>query len=398
MPMLSLVLPLLDLLALVLLLGLLSRSARAQELNPFATQSSLFLVHQPDHYVAVDLLAFSQWDDGGDPLVDSGFRYEGISVDARTKITDQASIRGTAVVAYLQNDPLKILPSTVANANVTSASTDFVTLDASAAADLVSRDGKWIISPGFFYHHQWAYLAGGLDLDVRRIFADGDSVLRLTYNARYASLHQVTWNGAPIDGDHRISNNAILAWTQIFSPHFIANAGVQYTNQVGLLDSTLNFVGLYNSAGQPVLLVDEVLPRERNRGQANLRARYSPWVGTSFGLDLSGYADDWGILNASVEPSFETPIWGGSRLRVWYRVTDQKGTEYFTAMPQTLQPYMTQNPNLGTFVNQSPGMVVLVPLGERKGGQWMLRASALGFYRSDRVFGVGGSLGFSVEW
>jgi len=39
-----------------------------------------------------------------------------------------------------------------------------------------------------------------------------------------------------------------------------------------------------------------------------------------------------------------------------------------------------------------------VPLGERKGGQWMLRASALGFYRSDRVFGVGGSLGFSVEW
>ncbi len=396
--MLNLLLPLLDLLALVLLVGLISRSALAQEVPPVAAPSSLFLVHQPDYYVAIDLLAFSQWDDGGDPLVDSGFRYEGASLDLKMKLNDQAAIRGTAVVAYLQNDPLKILPSTVANANVTSASTNFVTLDTSAAADLLSSDGKWIISPGFFYHHQWAYLAGGLDLDIRRIFAGGDSVLRLTYNARYAELHQVRWDGAPVDGDHRISNNAILAWTQVFSPHWIGNLGAQYTNQTGLLDSTLNFVGLYNSAGQPVLLVNEVLPRERNRGQVNLRARYSPWVGTSFGLDLSGYADDWGILNAAVEPSFETPIWGGSRLRVWYRVTDQKGTEYFTAMPQIAQPYMTQNPNLGTFVNQSPGLVVLVPLSQGKGGQWMLRASLLGFYRSDQVFGVGGSLGCSVEW
>ena len=82
------------------------------------------------------------------------------------------------MVAYLQNDPLKLLPSTIANAHVTSASTDFVTLDASLAADSVSADGKWIISPGFFYHHQWAYMADGLDLDVRRIFAGGDTVLR----------------------------------------------------------------------------------------------------------------------------------------------------------------------------------------------------------------------------
>jgi hypothetical protein len=396
--MLSLLLPVLDLLALVLLVALLSRSALADEGPPIASPSSQFLLHQPDHYVAVDLMVFSQWDDGGDPLVDEGFRYEALSVDARYKPTERLTLRGTAVVAYLQNNPLIALPSTIANAHVTSASTDFVTLDSSLAADLVSADGKWIISPGLFYHHQWAYLATGMDLDVRRILADGDTILRVAYNGRYAGIRQVHWDGSPSNGDHRITNNFILGWTQVFTPKLITNVGLQYTNQTGLLTSTLQFVGLYNSAGQPVLLVNESLPRERSRGQVNLRARYTPSLGTSFGLDASGYYDDWDLLNVALEPSVETPIWGGARLRAWYRVSDQKGTRYFMATPTTVQPYMTQNSNLGTFVNQSPGLTVLVPLGERKGGQWMLRSSVLGFYRTDRVYGVGGSMGFSVEW
>ncbi|HUB08905.1 MAG TPA: DUF3570 domain-containing protein [Myxococcales bacterium] len=396
--MLSLALPLLDLLALCLLLLVLARSALAQE-APVSSPSSLFLVHQPDRYVAVDLLAFSQWDPGGgDPLVDEGFRYEALSVDARFKVTDDVYVRGTAVVAYLQNDPLLTLPNSIANAHVTSASTDFVTLDSSLATDLISPDGKWIFSPGFFYHHQWAFLVGGMDLDLRHVMAGGDAVLRLGYNGRYASIHQVKWDGSPVYGDDRITNNAVLSWTQVLSPKLVANVGLQYTNQTGLLSSTLQFVGLYDAAGQPVELVDEVLPRERNRGQLDLRARYTPSVGTSFGLDLSGYYDDWDLLNLAIEPSFETPIWGGARLRVWYRLSDQKGTRYFDPTPQTVQPYMTQNSNLGTWVDQSPGMLVLVPLGERGGAQWLLRASLLGFYRTDRIFGAGGSLGFSVEW
>jgi hypothetical protein len=395
--MLGLLLPLLDLLALVLLVALLSRSAVAQETPSVATPSSLFLLHQPDHYVALDLLLFSQWDDSGDPLLDDGFQYEALSLDVRYKTSDRITLRGTATVAYLQNAPLIVLPSTIAGAHVTSASTDFVTLDSSAAVDIVSPDGKWIISPGFFYHHQWAFLAGGMDLDIRRILADGDTILRLAYNGRYAGIHQVNWDGSPVQGDHRITNNAILGWTQVITPKLVTNVGLQYTNQTGLLSSTLQFVGLYNAAGQPVQLVDEVLPRERNRGQLNARARYTPWQGTSFGLDLSGYGDDWDLWSAAAEVNAEFPVWGGNRLRLWYRLLDQKGTKYFMAEPQTIQPYMTQNSNLGTFINQSPGMVLLVPLGH-KGGDWLLRASVLGFYRSDNIFGVGGSVGVSVEW
>jgi len=397
--MLSQLLPLVDLLVLLLLVGMLSRSALADEGVPLGGPLSPFVLHQPDGFVAIDLLVFSQWDDGGDPLVDEGFRYEALRLDFQFKAADPVSVRGTAVVAYLQNDPLLVLPSTIANAHVTSASTDFVTLDASLGTDILLDGGKWIISPGLFYHHQWAYLAAGLDLDVRRILAGGDTTLRMTYNGRYAFVRQVNWDGSPVIDDHRITNNAILGWTQVLSPHLITNVSFQYTNQAGLLSSTLQFVGLYNAAGQPVLLVDEVLPRIRNRWQLNLRTRYTTFVGTSYGLDLSGYADDWGLVNVAIEPNVETPIFrGGARLRLWYRVSDQKGTRYFTATPQTAQPYMTQNSNLGSFVNQSPGLALLIPLGGRAKGEWMLRSSLLGFYRSDGIFGVGGSLGFSVEW
>jgi hypothetical protein len=395
--MLSLLLPILDLLLLALLVGLLSRSALAQELPAFWSDP-VFFAHQPDHAaLAVDLLAFSQWDHGGDPLVDEGFRYEAISVEAKLKAADRVYPRGAAVVAYLQNNPLITLPSSIVNAHVSSASTDFVTLDALLAVDITSADDKWRISPGAFYHHQWAYIAGGLDLDVRRVFAGGDTTLRLAWAGRYAMLHQVHWDGTPVNDDTRITNNFIFSWTQVISPTVITQLGLQYTHQSGLLNSTLNFVGLYNSAGEPVQLVDEVLPRIRNRGQISLRTRYAPSVGTGYGLDMSVYYDDWALLNVALEPNLEVPI-GGSRLRFWYLLADQKATKYFTPNPLTVETYMTQNSNLGSFFLMSPGMLLLVPLNPLPAPRWMLRAAVLGFYRTDRIYGVGGSLGVSVEW
>jgi hypothetical protein len=391
-------LPMLSLLLLAILVALLSRSARADEVPRFATPDPGFFTIQPDHALAVDLLAFSQWDNGGDPLVDEGFRYEALSVDLRLKQSDQVATRGTAVLAYLQNNPLMILPKSITNAHVTSASVDFVTLDASLATELASADQNWRFSPGLFYHHQWAYLAGGVDLDLRRVLAGGDATLRAAYSARFAHLEQVHWDGSAVNGDSRLTHNLILGWTQVLSPSLVTHLGFQYTRQNGLLDSTLQFVGLYNSSGEPVQLVNEVLPRVRNRGQVNLRGRYTPSVGTSIGLDMSGYYDDWALLNLALEPSLELPIFGGSRLRVWYRVSDQKGTKYFSAMPMTAAGYLTQNSNLGSFVMQSPGLLVLVPIDRGPGPRWMIRGSALGFYRSDRIFGVGGTLGCSVEW
>jgi hypothetical protein len=301
-------------------------------------------------------------------------------------------------VSYLQNNPLITLPDTIVNSHVTSASTDFVTLDSFLAVDITTADEKWRFTPGLFYHHQWAYIARGIDLEVSHVMAGGDTTLRLAWAGRYASLQQVNWDGSPVVGDTRFTNNVIFSWTQVLSRSLIAALGLQYTRQDGLLSSTLQFVGLYNSAGEPVELVDEVLPRVRNRGQINLRGRYAPSVGTSVGLDVSVYYDDWALFNVAAEPNLEVPIFGGARLRMWYVIADQKATKYFTATPTTVAPYMTQNSNLGSFIFQSPGILALIPLDKGPGTRWMLRTAVVGFYRSDRIFGVGGNLGVSVEW
>jgi hypothetical protein len=303
------------------------------------------------------------------------------------------------VVAYLQNAPLMTPPSTVADAHVSSASVDFVTLDAAATVDFYTPDRGWRLSPGAFYHHQWAYLAGGVDFDVRRFLAGGDTTLRLAYAGRFAKLSQVHWDGSDNNIDYRNTNNFIFGWTQILSPHVLTYLGLQYSRQSGLLYSTLQFVGIYDPAtGDPIQLVNENLPRLRNRGQANGRIRYSPSVGTSLGLDGSVYYDDWGVLNVAAEPNFETPIFGGARLRLWYMLAKQKGTKYFTATPTTTANYMTQNSNLGTFVYHGPGLWLMVPLYTGPGVRWMVRGSLLGFYRSDGMNGVGGSLGVVTEW
>jgi hypothetical protein len=396
--MLNLLLPLLNFVLVALVVALVSRSALAYEIPTFGNWDPFFYNYRPDHGIELDLLFFKQWDQGGDPLVDEGFRYEALGLDLRFKLSDQAYFRGSAVVAYLQNNPLITLPATITNAHVSSASTDFVTLDAFMATDLTLLNSCWTLSPGLFYHHQWAYIATGLDLDAHCVVAGGNAVLRLAYSGRYASLRQVHWDGSPVDGDQRITHNAIVGWTQFVSPSVITYLGLQYTRQTGLLSSTLQFVGLYNSAGQPVELVDEVLPRLRDRFQLNARARYTPAVGKSIGVDASAYYDDWGILNLAIEPNFETPVFRGPRLRGWVYISDQRGSKYFTATPTYVEPYMTQNSNLGTFVYLSPGALLLVPLDTATAPHWMLRALVLGFYRTDHIYGLGGAIGASVEW
>jgi hypothetical protein len=392
-----LLLPLLNLLFLAVLVALLSRSARAAEVPSYVLPDPFFSIYPPDHAISLDLLLFSQFDNGGNPLVAEGFRYEGLMLDVRMRESDQVYTRGTAVVAYLQNDPLMTLPPNVTNAHVTSASVDFVTLDAALTVDVTSPDRNWVISPGVFYHHQWAYLAGGVDLEVRRILAGGDTTLRLAYAGRYAELSQAHWDGSAIYDDTRLTNNYIFGWTQILSPHLVTYLGLQYTRQSGLLYSTLQFVGLENPDGQ-ITLVNEVLPRLRNRGQVSARVRYTPSVGTSLGLDASFYDDDWGLKNVAAEPNFETPVFHGARLRLWYMLSKQWATRYFIPHPMVAQQYMTQNSNLGTFLYHGPGLWLMVPLNTGPGLRWMVRGSVLGFYRTDNIWGLGGSLGVVTEW
>jgi hypothetical protein len=389
----------LNLLLVVLMLALvLASRAWAQEAPRLEPLPALYAQQRPDFSLGLDLHAFSQADHGGNPLVDEGFTYQAVGLDFRARLSERLSSRGSGTLAYLHNAPLLTLPATVANAHVTSASLDFTTLDAALAVDWTSADGRWGVSPGAFYHHQWAYLSGGLDLDVRHTLEGGNTTLRLAYNGRLAQLRQRHWDGTPNQVDSRLTHNVIVGWTRNVSASLVASVGAQYTRQDGLLHSTLQFVGLAEASGAPVLLVNEELPRTRNRVQLNLRGRFTPQPGTSVGLDLSGYYDDWALLSLALEPSLEVPLPAEVRLRVWYRLAGQQATRYFAARPTETAPFITQNSNLGSFLMHSPGATLLVPLSADQGTRWLLRVSVLGFSRSDALLAFGGSAGVSAEW
>jgi hypothetical protein len=331
--------------------------------------------------------------------VAEGFHYQALGLELRLPAGARGAIEGSATLAFLQNDPLRRLPESLGGANVTSASADFITLDSAFRLELTSGDGGWVLVPGLFYHHQWAYIAGGLDLEIRRVLAGGDSVLRASYGGRLAQLNQRHWDGSGSTFDNRLSSNFLLSFTQTISPSLVAAASLQYTRQGGLLHSTLKFVAVYDAGGAPVLLTDEVLPGTRDRWQLNLRGRYSPRLGRSFGLDLSAYRDDWGIREAAVEPSLETPVpMGGARARAWYRVAVQQASRYFEERPRAVLPYATQDPSLGSFVLQSAGVLLLIPLRSAGRASWVLRVTVLGFHRSDRIQALGGSAGVAAEW
>ena len=385
-------------LAVLLLLLLLAAPARAEEPGRAQESGQRFPATPAPYTIALDLFAFTQVDQGGNPLVAEGFRYQAVGLELKGRLSEQVGLRATGVLAALNNDPLPSLPATIVNPNVTSASFDFTTLDATLSLDWTSADREWTVTPGFFYHHQWAYIAGGLDLEVRRVLAGGDAVLRASYSGRYAGLRQKHWDGAPVVDDVRLTHNAVLGWTQNLSPSLVVSAGLQYTRQDGLLHSTLQFVALRDATGAPVRLVDEVLPRVRNRVQLNLRGRYTPLPGLGVGLDLAGYLDDWDLLNLAIEPSVETPLPDGMRLRAWYRLAGQNATRYFTTSPDPAQRYRTQNASLGAFLLHGPGATLLIPLAKAEDPRWLLRVSVLGFHRSDEVFGVGGTMGVSAEW
>jgi|GEM_PF-2094756 len=359
--------------------------------------------------IAVDLYYFGQRDPGdgsqtvegtsrrgGNPLRAEGFDYGAGGLDLRFQVADNVALRGNGVVGWIKDEGEHPIPETVPDA-VTGASPDLLTLDSQINVDWRPGGKDTQISPGFFYHHQKGFFSGGPNLDFAHTFAGGNSVVFGNTSLRAALIRQRRWTDERIPEDWRVSINALVGWTQYWSPSWLTTASLRYTRQSGQLHSRWNYVAVFDEFGRIALLVDENLPRRRHRGQLSLRARYSWAVGYSAGLDTSLYVDQWSILHTSAEASFEMPIFDGARLRLWYRFSAQDETKYFVRAPMQLNGYFTQDSDLGSFASHSPGLLVSVPL-KRDELSWILRFSTYGFYRTDRVFAVGGHAGVAATW
>jgi hypothetical protein len=347
-------------------------------------------------HVAIDLYAFAQGDERGNPLKAEAFDYGAMRVDLKMRMTPVVSFRFNASVARLRNAELQRVPSTVQNARVTSASTEILTLDSSIGVDIDLKDSPWHISPSGYYHHQNDFVSSGGDLAITRELAGGDTVLGVTYSFRIASPLIRRWNGRNDGRDISVSNNLVLSWTQTLSPSWLLSLNVQGTRQSGWLSEGYNYVALFNERGAPIKLVDEVLPRERHRAQLNARLRYTPLQGLVLGVDLSGYVDDWSVRQLAVEPSLELPLSRAIRWRLWYRLAYQTASRYYDERPLTETRYRTQDGDLGSFLLHSPGTLLTLPVGEEQ--VWVARIGLYGYVRNDGIYGLGADLGMGLEW
>lgn len=353
----------------------------------------------PDNHVSFDTFVLSQSDPGGPPYNSETFFTVGSRVDLRFLATPRLAVRNNIALVLIMNEDPEV-PEGVQVDAVSSASGRILYSDSTVGVDWKPAGGKWTFSPGIYYHHQNGYVAGGPDLVVQRELAGGDTNLFLSYSLRIAGRQLSYWDGDGESGLHHMipSHTVLLGWTQNLSRSWLTNVSAVYARQDGVLQDTFNFVILFDGQANPIYLVDERLPMERNRMQVNARGRYAPRVGVGLGLDASYYLDDWGIRNYAAEPNLAATLTSRLRARVWYRFAIQTESRYFRAAPTALMRYQTQDPDLGSFHLQSPGAELAILLGDSPKHAWWLRAAAIGFYRSDAVSAMGGNIGLTREW
>ncbi|MEQ8768147.1 MAG: DUF3570 domain-containing protein [Planctomycetota bacterium] len=347
-----------------------------------------------DSSVAFDLYAFRQHDGGGDPLRAEGFDYQGFRVAIVRRVDETYRLRVNGTLAFIDNEEALLPPPTVTNALTTSASPSLLTLDTNFTLDITPEHSPWTYSPGFYYHHQIEYIGTGLDFGIQRELLDGDVQVEARYSFRWDFLELAYWDQTFRGNDDRISHNTLFSWTQNLSPSTRGNLSFQYTRQDGFLSEPYNYVTLYRADGDPILFVDERLPNRRDRLQVNARLRWSPEIATALGLDTSYYLGSWGLQHAAVEPSAETELFAEWRLRLWYRLSFQKGARYFEDRPLVSRRFQTRDSDLGSFFMQSPGGTLTVPLGSNE----EIRFSVYGFTRDDGVDGLGSKLGVIFRW
>jgi hypothetical protein len=167
------------------------------------------------------------------------------------------------------------------------------------------------------------------------------------------------------------------------------------------LADPFNYVTLEDAGGTPVRLADEVLPRNRARGQLGLGVRATPRLGMGAGIDATLYADDWDVRSIAFEPTVVLPFVEG-RARLWYRVTVQEPSRYFEPALRRSRldatRFRTQDGDLGEFTLHGGGTSLEWPLGAPFLGGWVSNTSLFGFHRNDGLSGIGGQLGFAARW
>jgi hypothetical protein len=347
--------------------------------------------------LSFDLFAFSQDDGGGQSYRAEGFGYGGARLVAVLPRSERATLHARVTLAVIDNESLSTLPATIGNANVTSASPSVLTLDTMLGTELHMPGSAWTLRPSVSYHHQARYLGGGPDLALEGSFFGGDTKVRGAFSARFASNELDHWDGSERGHDSSLSVSTLVGWMQNLSASLAIGASAEVSRQVGFLSDPFHYVTLEDAGGTPILLADEALPRGRSRTQLGVRARVSPSVGASAGLEASTYTDDWNVKLWALEPTLALPI-GDARVHLWYRLSQQEAARYFARHLTALPRYRTQDGDLGSFTMHGGGASFEWPPESAPLWGVLSNVSVFGFSRDDGLSGLGTQLGLEVRW
>jgi hypothetical protein len=381
-----------------------------------------------DNSVVLDLYAFSQEDNGGNPIQNEDLLYYGARVAARIKVSKVLVLRSTATVSQLESGGRVTVPATITNATTTSASqrasgsagskSHFTPITTSLGFDITPKDTKWTISPGLFFSYQDNYISRGVDFAVSSEWFGGNTIPSLSYGLRWDTLSALSVSAGGAFGSEeeeeededggggggskttftRFTHNFQIGVTQIVAKWCRISASFQYTRQDGKLSAPNAIVTIFNGR-TPVLFAQENLPNYRNRFQFNVRAKFSPVTGYALGVDHSAYLDDWGIENFAIEPNaegqFAVPF---ARWRVWYRLSTQGSTAYMRVRPQNEFRFQTDDADLASFSTHSGGALFFFDVAHWGTLHWIVRVSVYANYRTDDIFGYGAMLGTEFNW
>jgi hypothetical protein len=354
-----------------------------------------------ENEVSIDMSWFAQSDGGGNPAQREGVRYLGGRAFVKAKVLDELTLRGSVAVAKLEDggtdEGLKNKAS-ITNANLTQASKDQQPVTVNLYADIEPAETELKITPGVYFFDQSDFSAAGGSLDLSIELAGGDTTPFVGFEFRLGEIELDYWDGTKRGDDDQKTFSFLIGVTQVLSPKVVTSLSAQYVHQQGYLSDPVNRLALYNAGGTPILLIDERLPRRRDRVQVNGRIRYSLAVGWSLGLDASGYADSWSVSNGALEPSLETRFFDDiAVVRFWYRVVLQDATKYFRDEPIREYRYQTGDSDLGDFISHGVGVLISLKLPLRKLIP-ELHGSLFYYGRTDRVEGLQVSAGVTVRF
>lgn len=231
---------------------------------------------------------------------------------------------------------------------VSNATTRFSEVRTEAVFSLAKAFGKHLPSLSYRYSHEPDYVSHGVGVGYQRELGSSDTVLRLGYNL---SLDTVGYTGSPSGAfsEQLTSHGLSVSLTQVLSPTTLVRGVYTLSVQDGYMEKPYRYVPLFDQAGIDAAMADgntidldtfdqyrlamrppeEVPDRRIGHAVAARVQRYVGWLPGALRLDYQLFADSWGVLAHTIQPSVRYKRSESQMVAVYGRVYWQQAADFW---------------------------------------------------------------------